>query len=128
MFDENNTEKKFIGSQRLGKNKTRTQNAHKVSNRVNHKGKDLKGSYSDTGKTLFSTLKSNLSSGSNSVSVTPTKPFSKEENKKDMSSPIPVVSVQIDDQPKNESKKQPKIKEFVTAVDQGASDQKTQKQ
>ena len=57
MFDENNTEKKFVGSQRLGKNKMKKENAHKVSNRVNHKGKDLKGSYSDTGKTLFNTLK-----------------------------------------------------------------------
>lgn len=78
-----------------------------MTHKVQHKGKDLKGSYSDTGKTLFSTLKQTLASTSNSqsVSITPTKPISRDEKIKD-STPVPVVSVSVD-VVKEESKKQP---------------------
>jgi len=61
-----------------------------------HKGKDLKGSYSDSGKTLFSTLRETLNSASQSVSVTPTKPYSREVK----SERTPVVSVVVEEKPK----------------------------
>ena len=62
MFDENNTEKKFIGSQKLNKSR-RHSNAHKmVKQKVVHNGKDIKNAYSDAGKTLFSTMRETMNS------------------------------------------------------------------
>lgn len=64
MFDENNTEKKFVGSQKLNKSK-RHSNAHKMVKKVGvvvHNGRDIKNAYSDAGKTLFSTMRETMNS------------------------------------------------------------------
>ena len=62
MFDENNTEKKFIGSQKLNKGKNKITNAHRMVKKVVHNGRDIKNSYSDAGKTLFSTMRETMNS------------------------------------------------------------------
>ena len=61
MFDENNTEKKFIGSQKLNKGKSKISNAHRMVKKVVHNGNEIKNAYSDAGKkTLFSTMRETM--------------------------------------------------------------------
>ena len=62
MFDVNNTEKKFIGSQKLNKRKSIVSNAHKMVRKTIHNGKDIKNSYSDGGRTLFCTMRETMNS------------------------------------------------------------------
>ncbi len=59
MFDENNTEKKFVGTTVV--KKRANQNKHKISSRVEHNVHDIKDQYSEKGKTLFNTLRENMS-------------------------------------------------------------------
>jgi len=55
MFDENNTEKKFVGSQKLNKGKNKLSNAHKIKKQVVHNGRDIKNR-----KTLFCTMRETM--------------------------------------------------------------------
>jgi hypothetical protein len=81
MFDENNNEKKFIGSQKLNKHKSKMANAHKMLKKVVHNGRGIK-TYTDGGRTLFCTMRETMNSDkSGSHQNSPMKTLMTEEEK-----------------------------------------------
>jgi hypothetical protein len=107
MFDENNTEKKFIGSQKLNKNRSKISNAHRMVKKVVHNGRDIKNAYSDAGKTLFSTMRETMNT---------------ERSQSNVNSPMKTLGQDVEEE---EEKEHSGMKGMVTKVERETDDGKT---